>query len=154
ALGQRLRHGGQRYQCPSVPSDGDLPLRKRRTNDHLGEKGQLVAVVGGSIPFHRVAFRSAASRSSSVLPLVLFSHLRCLKKKGQLGPMECGDVRGVSGESAKAWISRPSLGKHICFDGRYLHAAPADLASGGGGGRTSRTRVTFLVNVWLNHAPK
>ncbi|CAM9299037.1 unnamed protein product [Scytosiphon promiscuus] len=159
-----------------------------------------------------------------------------LEKKG---PMECEDVRGVSGESAKAWISRPSLGKHICFDGRFLHAAPADLAvppspasspplvppssssatpspsiaaapmcrlgdrakdtegyrgvktrkrdkdgepksmptaaaadvatttastnvsaprdsveSGGGGGRTSRTRVTFLVNVWLNHAPK
>ncbi|CAM9153425.1 unnamed protein product [Hapterophycus canaliculatus] len=125
-----------------------------------------------------------------------------LEKKG---PMACEDVRGVSGESSKAWISRPNLGKHICFDGRYLHAAPADLAvppspappghrdvetkkrdkdgepksappvgaagvvataastidsarrcpaTNGGGVRSSGRRVTFLVNVWLNHAPK
>ena len=44
------------------------------------------------------------------------------------GPMTCEDVDGVSGEAGVAWISRPQLGKHICFDGRYLHAAPADLA--------------------------
>lgn len=44
------------------------------------------------------------------------------------GPMECGDIDGVSGEAEAAWISRPQLGKHICFDGRYLHGAPANLA--------------------------
>eukprot|EP00903_Cladosiphon_okamuranus_P005906 g5840.t1 len=148
-----------------------------------------------------------------------------LEKKG---PMTCADVPGVSGEASKAWISQPSLGKHICFDGRYLHAAPADLArprpppadvgshrgrgetngadgkkrdndgkpkaaandavfrgspaecesnniGGGGGGGGSGDgkgggdgrgggdgnaknkrgkRVTFLVNVWLNHTPR
>ncbi|CAM9890127.1 unnamed protein product [Ectocarpus sp. 12 AP-2014] len=138
-----------------------------------------------------------------------------LEKKG---PMACEDVDEVSGEAAKAWVSRPALGKHICFDGRYLHAAPADLAlpppttgldetpppsleggtssSGGGGGQSEgglrggdeagrskkrdkdgkskvvlpgssvdgkggssnttarRRRVTFLVNVWLNHTPR
>ena len=42
--------------------------------------------------------------------------------------MECGDIDGVSGEAEAAWISRPQLGKHICFDGRYLHGAPANLA--------------------------
>lgn len=42
--------------------------------------------------------------------------------------MACADVKGVSGEASKAWVSEPLLGKHISFDGRYLHAAPADLA--------------------------
>lgn len=44
------------------------------------------------------------------------------------GPMVCQDIGGVSGTAERAWISRPRMGKHICFDGRYLHAAPADLA--------------------------
>ncbi|CAN0429479.1 unnamed protein product, partial [Ectocarpus sp. 13 AM-2016] len=116
--------------------------------------------------------------------------------------MACEDVDEVSGEAAKAWVSRPALGKHICFDGRYLHAAPAELAlpppstgldetpppegglrGGDGAGRSKkrdkdgkskvvlpgssvdgkggssnttarRRRVTFLVNVWLNHTPR
>lgn len=42
--------------------------------------------------------------------------------------MTCEDVKGVSGEASKAWVSLPRKGKHISFDGRYLHAAPADLA--------------------------
>lgn len=44
------------------------------------------------------------------------------------GPMACEDINGVSGKAARAWLSRPGLGKHISFDGRYLHAAPSDLA--------------------------
>lgn len=44
------------------------------------------------------------------------------------GPMACEDVEGVSGEVNRAWISVPRVGKHVCFDGRYLHAAPSDLA--------------------------
>lgn len=42
--------------------------------------------------------------------------------------MACEDIAGVSGDAARAWVSPPQLGKHVCFDGRYLHAAPADLA--------------------------
>lgn len=45
--------------------------------------------------------------------------------------MACEDVDGVSGEAPRAWISTPRLGKHISFDGRFLHAAPADLARSG-----------------------
>jgi hypothetical protein len=67
------------------------------------------------------------------------------------------------------WISNPSLGKHMCFDGRFLHAAPAGLQEEDeaedddddedddneeeedDSGRP--VRVTFLVNVWLNYMP-
>ncbi|CAM9251161.1 unnamed protein product [Choristocarpus tenellus] len=108
------------------------------------------------------------------------------------GPMECEDEEGVEGEAPRSWVSHPSIGKHISFDGRYLHAAPADMvmrsAMGSSAGEveqaeagvkreldggpkdahttkqrvtadettvavSGRLRVTFLVNVWLNHKP-
>jgi hypothetical protein len=58
-----------------------------------------------------------------------------------------------------AWLSLPTPGKHIAFDGRLLHGAPSALATrlgrrgGGGGTAGAATRVTFLANVWLNHRP-
>lgn len=57
----------------------------------------------------------------------------------------------------RAWLSVPRLGKHMCFDGRHLHGAPADVADLCGirdRGSRARPRVTFLVNVWLNHRPE
>eukprot|EP00445_Apocalathium_hangoei_P026085 CAMPEP_0203914674 /NCGR_PEP_ID=MMETSP0359-20131031/55538_1 /ASSEMBLY_ACC=CAM_ASM_000338 /TAXON_ID=268821 /ORGANISM="Scrippsiella Hangoei, Strain SHTV-5" /LENGTH=338 /DNA_ID=CAMNT_0050841027 /DNA_START=50 /DNA_END=1063 /DNA_ORIENTATION=- len=59
--------------------------------------------------------------------------------------------------------SAPSIGKHVSFDGRWLHGAPADLApevaQGGasaakGEGAFAGKRFTFLVNIWLNHRPR
>ena len=59
--------------------------------------------------------------------------------------------------SAEAFLSFPAFGKHVAFDGRWLHGALPEL-----GGTTSgeakatkkkAKRVTFLVNVWLNHVP-
>ena len=62
----------------------------------------------------------------------------------------------------------PSPGKHLAFNGSLLHGAPSILAPGGrssaSNSHTSREihfqdkntcnyRVTFLVNIWLNHSP-
>lgn len=52
----------------------------------------------------------------------------------------------------RAWISHPRPGKHIVFDGRLLHGVPPvpelrELEA------EPALRVTFLVNVWLNHRP-
>ena len=76
---------------------------------------------------------------------------------GCISPMESHALRGVVGPVDEAFLSRPAQGKHISFDGRMLHGAPADadvwttqtLAAGG----AAQTRITFLVNVWLNHVP-
>ena len=67
------------------------------------------------------------------------------------------------------------VGKHVAFDGRLLHGVARALASSAarGGGRgdggegsdgagqegaednqQEGSRMTFLVNVWLNHRPK
>lgn len=43
-------------------------------------------------------------------------------------------------------LSFPSSGKHIVFDGQLLHGNIPDVGELG-------ERVTFLVNIWLNHRP-
>lgn len=51
---------------------------------------------------------------------------------------------------ASVLLSRPSPSKHLAFDGRLLHGAPAGAAPSPPGGREtpSPLRVTFLVNIW------
>lgn len=74
---------------------------------------------------------------------------------GRISPMESHALRGVVGPVDEAVLSRPAQGKHISFDGRMLHGAPADadLWTGQAPADSASTRVTFLVNVWLNHVP-
>jgi hypothetical protein len=53
-----------------------------------------------------------------------------------------------------AYLSAPVSGKHIAFDGRYLHGAPIGIAPYlASYPPRSQPRVTFLVNIWLNHKP-
>ncbi|KAL3942658.1 MAG: hypothetical protein SGBAC_003177 [Bacillariaceae sp.] len=61
----------------------------------------------------------------------------------------------------KAWLSHPKVGKHIAFDGRLLHGAPAlyfpsRKHTEGEEPKAKRQKVqtvryTLLVNIWLNH---
>lgn len=56
-----------------------------------------------------------------------------------------------------AYISFPSPFKHIAFDGRYLHGAPAELLSLSQENSSFPSyegeRITFLVNIWIGHEP-
>jgi len=74
-------------------------------------------------------------------------------------------------ESVDAYLSWPKKGKHLSFDGGYLHAAPSNLMQDGAFQEQIKVsdeikdkderkklvrrqrRVTFLVNVWLNYKP-
>jgi len=48
----------------------------------------------------------------------------------------------------------PAIGRFLSFDGRLLHAAPRDLAAPVGASNDgSAVRLTFLVNIWLQHKP-
>jgi hypothetical protein len=69
----------------------------------------------------------------------------------------CGSVPSATA----CW---PALGRHLAFDGKLLHGALPDLTpspppppppTGGAApaAAAGRKRVTFLVNVWLNHVP-
>ena len=73
----------------------------------------------------------------------------------------------------QAFLSWPRKGKHLSFDGRFLHAAPPELlpedsrlsdTTISGTSKDNLTsdqrkqvsrqrRVTFLVNIWLNYKP-
>lgn len=78
------------------------------------------------------------------------------------------------GNPVQAYISWPKRGKHLSFDGRYLHAAPSNLMKEGVWKEQTKVmpasntnqdererkkferqhrRVTFLVNIWLNYKP-
>ena len=65
-----------------------------------------------------------------------------------------------------AYMSFPRMGKHIAFDGSLLHGAPSQPSlctwqagnqefsfSNSHSGTESPLRVTFLVNIWINHHP-
>jgi hypothetical protein len=73
-------------------------------------------------------------------------------------------------DCVEGFVSWPKTGKHMSFDGRYLHAAPPDLMEPGAFQqqiqfeeskdpkqqrilKRRHRRVTFLVNIWLNYQP-
>ena len=77
----------------------------------------------------------------------------------------CGPISGA----IACW---PVSGRHLAFDGKKLHGAMSDLAAAASAASTSDAssasgkgkaraepapsagkRVTFLVNIWLNHVP-
>lgn len=60
-------------------------------------------------------------------------------------------------------LSYPAQGNHLCFDGRLLHGAPAEFRVARNANSLDKSsaqeghvemRVSFLVNIWLNHHPE
>ena len=77
----------------------------------------------------------------------------------------CPMTRSVNGKLDQActtmFVSYPTPGKHLIFDGRKLHGVPESLCyprkvpndTGKDVAALCEPRVTFLVNIWLNHSP-
>lgn len=65
----------------------------------------------------------------------------------------------VGNPISEVFISIPQVGKHIAFDGRLLHGAPAELLYFSTVNNQSQSeidaklRITFPVNVWIGHKP-
>lgn len=69
----------------------------------------------------------------------------------------------------ESFITLPEIGKHVAFDGKLLHGAPAELlpfaitnlqskassasSSSSAAATGNNYRITFLVNVWVGHRP-
>jgi hypothetical protein len=74
-------------------------------------------------------------------------------------PATANDPIGM--EIRECYLSYPVFGKHISFDGRLLHGAPANqqlrdwrgISLQDSQGSHTKKRITFLVNIWLNHHP-
>ena len=80
-------------------------------------------------------------------------------------PRDAGEQVGEGG-SRGAFVSHPREGKHLAFDGRLLHGAidelthppPARAEYANGASQdededAAYTRVTLMVNVWVDHRP-
>jgi hypothetical protein len=81
-------------------------------------------------------------------PTLMFQHVSPLMSNES----KCGDVKALH-------ISYPKVGKHISFDGRLLHGVPVEFLPAEAQASSSNEnggagRVSFLVNVWLNHIPQ
>lgn len=82
------------------------------------------------------------------------------------------EKKSLNGCVNKAWLSHPCFGKHIAFDGRFLHGGPGEYFPSVGKNhidgsepktkklkvkkntnKPSVERVTFMVIIWLNHCP-
>lgn len=69
----------------------------------------------------------------------------------------------ISSTIIKSYISKPKIGKHLVFDGLFLHGASSDIfcdptieessESENSNSATINPRITFLVNIWINHIP-
>ena len=70
---------------------------------------------------------------------------------GKKGTFEFGS--DASGPLSECVLSYPIFGKHICFNGELLHGAPSDLVYPSVDKSNEGVRVTFLVNIWLDHVP-
>uniref|UniRef100_A0A7S3PX14 Uncharacterized protein n=1 Tax=Chaetoceros debilis TaxID=122233 RepID=A0A7S3PX14_9STRA len=91
------------------------------------------------------------------------------------------EKKSLGGSIEVGWLSHPMVGKHIAFDGRLLHGAPGTFFPTATKKRldcedhepatkkrkvevkstiscendvhSSTQRITFMVNIWLNHCP-
>jgi len=57
-----------------------------------------------------------------------------------------GKADAAAGVISKGMLSYPQVGRHVVFDGQLLHGAVLGHGSSG-------ERISFLVNIWLDHRP-
>lgn len=88
-----------------------------------------------------------------------------LNKRSPQPPDDCVKALETTRGTFGGFLSHPRVGKHVAFDGRFLHGGPSDffpprsLKKEKEGQhkqkkrKLSSVRVSFLVNVWLNHIP-
>ena len=83
-------------------------------------------------------------------------HGQVLNTEDPISEAEQGSVANLPLTIRQAWVSYPKTGKHFSFDGRLLHAVLPQLLRQKDSEQCSpaQKRVTFLVNVWINHKPK
>ena len=156
---------------PSPPAgrysilEGDDPASKNSISFHWDKDEDLRLLTNDVLYIHphlsTVTYLTQTGVPTMVLP--------CLKdctsgSKAEFKFHQKNDSRGQ--------VCWPQRGKHLKFDGRLLHAAPEDLMDSNllkqqmeacniTNSASSqdkqvirrKRRVTFLVNIWLNHTP-
>jgi len=89
-------------------------------------------------------------------PTILLPHLTLSEATAATAAYERSPHTAPPGSLAQEALAvPPRIGRHLCFDGRWLHGAPASMRPTTADGlESSYERVTFCVNVWINHKPR
>ena len=154
--------GMGRYALLKEDDDG---MAKEGISFHWDKDEDLRLLAGGSLYVH--PHLSTVTYLSSFGAPTMICDYRIHALTGEwISPETMNDAR------AQGFLSWPLKGKHLSFDARLLHAAPSNLMKEGEFAEQCRVpvestsdegkrkvlqrrhrRVTFLVNIWLNHKP-
>jgi hypothetical protein len=150
-------------------ADGDAPHRVRgvewwvqvRTeggqpslNLHFDADEEHKNHTGVHIPpwLATVTYLGSRGAPTLILPAVGDSEARAQ-------PCDAGEQQASQAGCRGAFVSHPKEGKHLVFDGRLLHGAIDDLTHPAQGPSREAhlsppyTRVTLMVNIWVDHKP-
>jgi len=150
--------------------DDDDDMAKSGISFHWDKDEDLRLMCGGSMHIHPHV-STVTYLTDLGAPTVVVSK-RVDPMTGEHVVPETNDDGSSQSNVVEGYVSWPERGKHLSFDGRYLHAAPSDVMEEGLFerqcsydvtsemddktkkvlGRKHR-RVTFLVNIWLNYKP-
>lgn len=140
--------------------DDQLDMTKQGVSFHWDKDEDLRQITGGHTYIH--PHLSTVTYLTSLGAPTLAINCRIHPLTGEWLPQ--------ASKKAEALVSWPRPGKHLSFDGRYLHAAPTDLLPAGVWEESLKfeasaeasvqrrltrrhRRVTFLVNIWLHYRP-
>ncbi|KAL7432128.1 hypothetical protein ACHAXM_003137 [Skeletonema potamos] len=147
--------------------DGEDDMAKAGISFHWDKDEDLRLLTGGSVYIHPHLSTVTYLTDLGAPTMVLSKRVDAMTGARVSDIDDDGNLCNVNG-----LVSFPIQGKHLSFDGRYLHAAPSDLLTDGlfeeqckvdkpddmdkkGMKLLERRhrRVTFLVNIWLNYKP-
>lgn len=119
------------------------------------DKDEELRVAAGLFVHPQVSTVTYLTAGAAQAPTLVFEGMTVpsLARQGHDNPADLP----AAPECTAVCASYPEVGKHVAFDGRLLHGALREMAEPDGDaadGARASSRVTFLVNVWLNHRPK
>jgi hypothetical protein len=150
----------------SMHDDSPDSISKTGISFHWDKDEELRLLTGGSMHIHP-HISTVTYLTDRGCPTVA---LNCRVKNFSNDWLVPGEHPDIPETSVEGYFSWPKAGKHLSFDGRFLHAALPDLMESGAFKRQCEypkqqdpkqerilkrrhRRVTFLMNVWLNYQP-
>jgi len=162
---------------PENDDNNDVDMAKEGISFHWDKDEDLRILCGGNTYVHP-HLSTVTYLTDIIAAPTLALNIRVNNLTGEwIIPDTCTNHSSKEdNDKVEGFLSWPKFGKHLSFDGRYLHAAPSDFMEPGEFQKQSeipddeknnealteserkklkrrRRRVTFLVNVWLNYKP-
>ena len=123
----------------AIASHGDINLHFDKDEAAYSDYGLIVHPLLSTI-----TYLSDEGAATLVLPHIILN---------AADRSEYTRSEAAGSEVASALLVPPSTGRHVCFDGRWLHGAPAGYHVRQSTADADYCRITFCVNIWVGHKP-